>query len=127
MGHSYPKIARCHNSGSTLRIFLKFCLIKGAKKYIKIMSIVFLKKNIIFFLNSTIKGAKRYVKLNGFSEIQFRLGKINHFGSKFARPHNSGCVLRIFFLILHNERGQEAYEIYISSGFFEKQFVEGIF
>ena len=33
-----------HNFGSTLRIFLKFCTAKGAKRYVKIILTVFLKK-----------------------------------------------------------------------------------
>ena len=42
--HFGPKMARRHNSGSTLRIFLKFCIMKGAKRYMKIILMVSLKK-----------------------------------------------------------------------------------
>ena len=34
----------CHNSGSTLKTFLKFCAMKRVKRYMKIISMVFLKK-----------------------------------------------------------------------------------
>ena len=44
MCHFGPKIACRDNSGSTLRNFLKFCLMKGAKRYMKIMMMVFSKK-----------------------------------------------------------------------------------
>ena len=39
-----PKITHCRNSGSAPTIFLKFCLIKRIKRYMKSMSLVFLKK-----------------------------------------------------------------------------------
>ena len=39
------KMAHPHNSGSVLRIFLKFCRIKGANRYMKILLVVFLEKN----------------------------------------------------------------------------------
>ena len=32
-----PKMAHPHNSGSALRIFLKFCRMKGANRYMKIL------------------------------------------------------------------------------------------
>ena len=34
-----------HNSGSNLTDFLKFCRIKGANRYMKILLVVFLEKN----------------------------------------------------------------------------------
>ena len=33
-----------HNSGLALRIFLKFCRMKGANKYMKILLVVFQEK-----------------------------------------------------------------------------------
>ena len=39
-----PKIAHPHNSGSTGRIFLKFCRMKGANRYMKILLVVFREK-----------------------------------------------------------------------------------
>ena len=33
-----------HNSGSALTVFFKFCIIKRVKRYMKIISMVFLKK-----------------------------------------------------------------------------------
>ena len=44
MGPFGLKMACRHNSGSTLRIFLKFCTMKGAKRYMKISLMVFPKK-----------------------------------------------------------------------------------
>ena len=40
-----PKMAHPHNSGSALRIFLKFCRMKGANRYMKILLVVFREKN----------------------------------------------------------------------------------
>ena len=39
-----PKMTRLFNSGSALTIFIKFCTMKVANKYVKIMLIVFLQK-----------------------------------------------------------------------------------
>ena len=36
-------ILGCHNSRSALTIYLKFCTMKGAKKYMKIILVVFQK------------------------------------------------------------------------------------
>ena len=36
IGHCWPEKADPHNSGSTPRIFFKFCRIEGAKKYMKV-------------------------------------------------------------------------------------------
>ena len=38
-----PKIMCRHNSGSALTMFLKFYLVKRVKRYVKIISMVFLK------------------------------------------------------------------------------------
>ena len=35
------KMAHPHNSGLALRIFLKFCRIKGANRYMKLLLVVF--------------------------------------------------------------------------------------
>ena len=49
---------------------------------------------------------------------------MGNFGSTLARLHNSGCTLRTFFLILHNDqRDQKACKIYISC-FCKKDLVE---
>ena len=51
------KMVRPHNFGSAVRIFLKFCTMKGTKRYIKLILMVFLKK-------------------------KFWLGLVGHFGPK---------------------------------------------
>ena len=38
------KMARPHNSGLALRIFLKFCRMKGANRHMKILLVVFREK-----------------------------------------------------------------------------------
>ena len=38
------KMTYPHSSGSALRIFLKFCRMKGANRYMKILLVVFRKK-----------------------------------------------------------------------------------
>ena len=38
------KMVGSHNSGSTLRIFMKFYTMKGAKSYMELILVVFLKK-----------------------------------------------------------------------------------
>ena len=40
-----PKMAHPHNSVLVLRIFLKFCRMKGANRYMKILLVVFRAKN----------------------------------------------------------------------------------
>ena len=76
------KMVLPYNSGSTLRVFLKFYTIKGANRYMELTLMVFLKK--------------------------FSVGavKLCHFDLKISRCQNSGSTLRI----LHNERGQEVHE-----------------
>ena len=39
-----PKMAHPRNSGSALRIFLKFCRMKGADRYMKILLVAFQEK-----------------------------------------------------------------------------------
>ena len=39
-----PKMTCCHNSESALTVFFKFCIMKRVKRYMKIISMVFLKK-----------------------------------------------------------------------------------
>ena len=39
-----PKMACPYNFGSTLSIFLRFCRIKGVKRYMELVFMVFLKK-----------------------------------------------------------------------------------
>ena len=43
-----PKVAHPHNFGWALRIFLKFCRMKGANRYIKILLVVFREKKFIW-------------------------------------------------------------------------------
>ena len=38
------KMTRSHNFGSTLKIFLKFCAVKGTKKFMEILLMIFWKK-----------------------------------------------------------------------------------
>ena len=40
-----PKMAYPHNSGLALRIFKKFCRMKGTIRYMKILLVVFREKN----------------------------------------------------------------------------------
>ena len=40
-------MAHSHNSGSALRIFLKFCGMKGAHRYMKILLVVFQEKTYL--------------------------------------------------------------------------------
>ena len=40
-----PKMAHPHKSGSALRIYLKFCRMKGANRYMEILLVVFPEKN----------------------------------------------------------------------------------
>ena len=42
------KMAHPHNSGSALRIFLKFCRMKGANRYIKVLLVAFQEKKFIW-------------------------------------------------------------------------------
>ena len=75
-------MAHPHNSGSTLRIFLKFCTMKGAQRYMELILMVFQKNP--------------------------HLGQMGHFGLKMARRHKSGSSLRMFlnFCIM---KGAERY------------------
>ena len=41
----FPKMAHLDNSGPALRILLKFCRMKGANRYMKILLVVFREKN----------------------------------------------------------------------------------
>ena len=49
-----PKMAHPHNSGSAQRIVLKFCRMKGANRYMKILLVVFFRKKFVgqFYLFS---------------------------------------------------------------------------
>ena len=58
-----------HNSGSTPRIFLKFCTMKGADRYLEIILITF--------------------------PIKSCLGQMGHLRCKMVHPHNSGSAVRI--------------------------------
>ena len=44
MGHLGPRTAHSHISGSAVSIVLQFCTMKGAKKDMKIILMVFLRK-----------------------------------------------------------------------------------
>ena len=48
MGHLRPKMARPHNSESAIRIVLQYCTMKGAKRDMEIIIMVFLKRKIIW-------------------------------------------------------------------------------
>ena len=41
-----PKMEHPHNSGSNLGIYLKFCRMKGANRYMKILLVVFREKHL---------------------------------------------------------------------------------
>ena len=47
MGHFGLKMAHRHKFGSSLRMFLNFCIMKGAERYMKFSLIIFPKKKII--------------------------------------------------------------------------------
>ena len=64
------KMAHVHNSGSTLRIFLKFGIMKGVKWHMKLKLIVFSKKCLVlptlsknFSKFCTLKESKRLMKI----------------------------------------------------------------
>ena len=66
------KLARPHNFGSALKIFCKFSTMKGTKRYMEIILMVFLKKKIVICGKGTILGLK------------------------MSRAHNFRSALRIF-------------------------------
>ena len=66
------KIALVQNPGSILRIFLKFCTMKKAKKNMELILMVFLKKK------------------------KSQLGQMDYFDLKMTCSHNSGSTLKIF-------------------------------
>ena len=47
------KMVDPHNSGSTLTIFWKFCTVKGAKRHMKFILVIF-AKNIFLRVNSLL-------------------------------------------------------------------------
>ena len=85
MGQLGPRMAHLYSSGSAVRIVLQFWKMKGDKRDMEIILMVFLKKNLIqgnlvilaqkwyvlitldllsrFFQYCTIKEAKRYMKI----------------------------------------------------------------
>ena len=82
-----------------LRIFLKFCTMKGAIRYIEIM-------------------------LMAFPQKKSCLGQMDHLGLQMSSQlwiHCQDC-----FKILHNERGQERHGNFIN-GFSEKNLILGNF
>ena len=106
---------------------------KGTKSYMKIISMVFLKKffyraHAPFWAQKTldllsgfflILYSKRDQKVhenynNDFSEKNVFLGNRTIFGHKMKRPHNSGSALSIFFN-LHNQRGWEIHQSYFDA------------
>ena len=48
-----PKMTHPHNSGSTLRIFLKFCTLKGANMQMEIILMIF-TKDFLFGANGAL-------------------------------------------------------------------------
>ena len=87
MGHFVSKLAGPHNSGCALRIFLKFCTMKGAKRHMNFMFVVFTKK-ILLRVNELLWAQK-------CCDLRTLLLK---------------SALRDLFIILHNERGEEVQE-----------------
>ena len=65
------KMAHLHNSVSALRIFFKFCTMKGANKYMEIILMTFPEKSC--------------------------LAQLDHLGLKMAHPHNSGSPQELFY------------------------------
>ena len=87
-----------HNFGSTVRIFCKFCTMKRANKYIKVIILVCIKKNFqdkwailcpkmahpdnsgstlrVLLRFCRIKGANRYMKFYCFLRKNFILGNL---------------------------------------------------
>ena len=115
-------MAHPHNSGLTLRIFLKFYTMKGAIKcYIEIMLMAFPKKNLsgangpcrtqigassqlwiscqdCFTILYSERGQDIHGNyIDGFSEKKSYSGQFGHFGLKMVRLHDFGFALRFFF------------------------------
>ena len=65
-------MAHSHNSGSTVRIFLKFCIMKGVDRQMKIILIIFSKKNFVWD-KWTILGPKMVHPLISGSTVRFFL------------------------------------------------------
>ena len=82
------KMAHTHNSGSTLRIFSKFCTMKGANRFIEIMLMAFPKK-ILFQANGP-------------------------FRTQIGTPSQLWICHQHCFTILHNGRGQQRHGNYIN-------------
>ena len=82
MGHFGLKIACCHNSGSTLMIFLKFCIIEVGKSYMKI-------------------------SFSGFCQKKYILGKWAFLCPKMVCLHSSGSTLIISFCNLEEWKGSK--------------------
>ena len=97
---SGPKVARSYNSGSTVRIFLKYCTVSRDQE---------------------VHG----IYINGYPKKNSQLG---HFGPTISPYHNSGSTSRVFLKILHNKRGKEVHENYINGFSKKKSFGEsGLF
>ena len=64
-------MAHPYNSGPTVSIALQFCTVKGAKKDMAIILMIFSKKSY--------------------------LGRFGHFGPKMVRPYNFGYALKFVF------------------------------
>ena len=88
------KIVHPHDSGSIQKIVFKFCKIKRAKRYMKIVFFT-----IIFFYGFFEKNLARAI-LGGTRFI---------LDPKMMHSHNSGSGLRIFLLTLQNERCLEGH------------------
>ena len=71
MGHLRPKMARPQNTGSAVKIVLQCCTMKGEKRDMEIILMVFLKK--------------------------IYLGQFGHFTPKMVCPHNFGSASGFFF------------------------------
>ena len=73
-----------------------------------------------FFNFFTMKGARRYMEiiLMVFLKKKSDLRQMGHFCLKITH-HNSGSTLRIYFEILHNERGERYTKVIL---FFQKKY-----
>ena len=76
-----------HSSGLVPRIFLKFCLMKGAHRYMEIILMVFPQKKSC-------------------------LGQRDYLGTKMVHPHNTGSTVRIVLQFCTMKGAKRDMEIY---------------
>ena len=91
------KVARLPNSRFTLRIVFKFCIMKGAKRHTKVISMVFCEKKILFVTLGLLKGfVIHFVQWKGTWKLLMVFSKKIIWGNqvvlslKMARPVTLG-------------------------------------